>query len=248
MRQIVLDTETTGLSPNKGDRIVEVGCVELVGRKHTGRHFHYYINPERDIPEEVIAVHGIDNEKVKDAPKFRDIADDFWQFVAGAELVIHNASFDMGFLQMEFDRLAAEGDSRFGRLDSHCTVLDTLMLAREKHPGAKASLDALCKRYGIDNGHRTLHGALLDSEILADVYLMMTGGQTALILDEEPQSNNEEVSFDASAVMAAGERLVVIEPTAAEREAHLQMLAMIEKKSGTAPLWNSSNEPEARPE
>lgn len=242
MRQIVLDTETTGLSPNKGDRIVEVGCVELVGRKHTGRHFHYYINPERDIPQEVVAVHGIDNEKVKDAPKFRDIAEEFWTFVGGAELVIHNAKFDMGFLQMEFNRLAKEGDTRFGPLIEHCTVLDTLALAREKHPGAKASLDALCKRYDIDNGHRTLHGALLDSEILADVYLMMTGGQTALILDEESENQQEEVSFDASAVMAAGERLAVIQPTEAELEAHRQMLALIEKNSGTAPLWHGRSE------
>nr|WP_108124399.1 DNA polymerase III subunit epsilon [Saccharospirillum mangrovi] len=238
MRQIVLDTETTGLSPNKGDRIVEVGCVELIGRKHTGRHFHYYVNPERDIPAEVVAVHGIDNEKVKDSPKFRDIAEEFWQFVAGAELVIHNAAFDMGFLQMEFDRLATEGRS-FGRLAEHCSVLDTLMLAREKHPGAKASLDALCKRYGIDNSHRTLHGALLDSEILADVYLMMTGGQTALILDEEPaESEQEEVSFDASAILASGERLTVVRPTEMELDAHQQMLAMIEKASGAAPLWH----------
>lgn len=237
MRQIVLDTETTGLSPNKGDRIVEVGCVELVGRKHTGRHFHYYINPERDIPDEVVAVHGIDNDKVKDAPKFRDIADEFWQFVEGAELVIHNAPFDMGFLNMEYERLVAEGDRRFGQLAEACTVLDTLVLAREKHPGAKASLDALCKRYGIDNSHRTLHGALLDSEILADVYLLMTGGQTALILDEESDSSGEEVSFDASAVMAAGERLAVVQPTDAELEAHRQMLALIEKTSGAAPLW-----------
>lgn len=237
MRQIVLDTETTGLSPNKGDRIVEIGCVELVDRKLTGRHFHYYINPERDIPEEVIAVHGIDNEKVKDAPKFRDIAGEFWEYAHGAELVIHNAAFDMGFLQMEYNRLSEEGFTRFGQLRDICTVLDTLQLAREKHPGAKASLDALCKRYAIDNSHRTLHGALLDSEILADVYLMMTGGQTALMLDEQEDKNTEQVSFDASHVIQSGEPLRTVLPTADEQAAHRDMLAVIEKACGGEPLW-----------
>lgn len=237
MRQIVLDTETTGLSPNKGDRIVEVGCVELVGRKLTGRHFHYYINPERDIPDEVVAVHGIDNDKVKDAPRFRDIAQEFWDYVSGAELVIHNSAFDMGFLQMEFNRLADEGFSQFGQLNDVCSVLDTLKLAREKHPGAKASLDALCKRYGIDNSHRTLHGALLDSEILADVYLLMTGGQTALILDDEEENKAEQVSFDASAVIASNQPLRRVQPTREEQTAHREMLALIEKAAGKAPLW-----------
>lgn len=237
MRQIVLDTETTGLSPNKGDRIVEVGCVELVDRKLTGNHFHYYINPERDIPDEVVAVHGITNEKVKDAPKFRDIAEEFWRYVEGAELVIHNAAFDMGFLQMEFNRLAEEGYTQFGQLKDTCTVLDTLQLARQKHPGAKASLDALCKRYDIDNGHRTLHGALLDSEILADVYLMMTGGQTALILEETENSQVEQVSFDASQVLASGASLIKIMPSTEEKTAHEELLALMEKKSGAEPLW-----------
>lgn len=237
MRQIVLDTETTGLSPNKGDRIVEVGCVELVNRKLTGRHFHYYINPERDIPDEVVAVHGIDNEKVKDSPKFRDIALEFWEYAKGAELVIHNAAFDMGFLEMEFERLRQEGHSQFGKLRDVCTVLDTLQLAREKHPGAKASLDALCKRYGIDNSHRTLHGALLDSEILAEVYLMMTGGQTALILDEEEDTQTEQVSFDASHVLESSEPLMKVIPTAEEKAAHEAMLAVIEKACDGEPLW-----------
>lgn len=237
MRQIVLDTETTGLNPNKGDRIVEVGCVELVDRKLTGNHFHYYINPERDIPDEVVAVHGITNEKVKDAPKFRDIAEEFWHYIQGAELVIHNAAFDMGFLTMEFSRLAGEGFKQFGELTDVCTVLDTLLLARQKHPGAKASLDALCKRYGIDNTHRTLHGALLDSEILADVYLMMTGGQTTLVLEETEDNAREQVNFDASQVLKSGEALVRIQPTPEELAAHEAMLTLIEKKSGGEPLW-----------
>lgn len=239
MRQIVLDTETTGLSPNKGDRIVEVGCVELINRKLTGRHFHYYINPERDIPAEVVAVHGIDNEKVKDSPKFRDIALEFWEYAKGAELVIHNAAFDMGFLEMEFERLRTEGHTQYGKLSDVCTVLDTLQLAREKHPGAKASLDALCKRYGIDNSHRTLHGALLDSEILAEVYLMMTGGQTALILDEEEDTQTEQVSFDASHVLESSEPLMKIVPTPAEKAAHEAMLAVIEKACGGESLWRT---------
>jgi DNA polymerase-3 subunit epsilon len=238
MRQVVLDTETTGLSPNKGDRIVEVGCVELINRKHTGRHFHYYINPERDIPDEVVALHGIDNNKVKDAPKFRDIAQSFWDYVNGAQLVIHNSAFDMGFLQMEFNRLADEGFTQFGLLSDTCGVLDTLKLAREKHPGAKASLDALCKRYGIDNSHRTLHGALLDSEILADVYLLMTGGQTALMLDEEDEGTGEQVSFDASAVIASNQPLKRVRPTPEEHEAHEAMLAAIETASGKPALWS----------
>ncbi|GGX51311.1 DNA polymerase III subunit epsilon [Saccharospirillum salsuginis] len=237
MRQIVLDTETTGLSPNKGDRIVEVGCVELVNRKLTGRHFHYYINPERDIPDEVVAVHGIDNDKVKDAPKFRDIAQEFWDYAKGAELVIHNAAFDMGFLEMEFERLRQEGHTQFSKLIDVCTVLDTLQVAREKHPGAKASLDALCKRYGIDNSHRTLHGALLDSEILADVYLLMTGGQTDLILDEEEDNQGEQVSFDASHVLASGEALKKVLPSEDEKAAHEAMLSVIDKACGGEALW-----------
>jgi DNA polymerase-3 subunit epsilon len=237
VRQVVLDTETTGLSPNKGDRIVEVGCVELINRKPTGRHFHYYINPERDIPDEVVALHGIDNNKVKDAPKFRDIAQSFWDYVDGAELVIHNSAFDMGFLQMEFNRLADEGFSQFGRLSEVCGVLDTLKLAREKHPGAKASLDALCKRYGIDNSHRTLHGALLDSEILADVYLLMTGGQTALILDDDEEAGTEQVSFDASAVIESGLPLKRVQPTVEEQTAHRDMMAMIENSAGKKLEW-----------
>lgn len=242
MRQIVLDTETTGLSPNKGDRIVEVGCVELLNRKTTGRHFHYYINPERDIPQEVVAVHGIDNDKVKDAPKFHEIAEEFWNFVKGAELVIHNAAFDMGFLEMEYQLLAKKGDQRFGSLTNICSVLDTLKLAREKHPGAKASLDALCKRYGIDNSHRTLHGALLDSEILADVYLMLTGGQTALLLDAQTDDDEPEVIFDASQVVASNEPLRKVQPTQSEMAAHNAMLELIEKKSGAAALWHNQGE------
>ena len=236
MRQVVLDTETTGLNPNKGDRIVEVGCVEMIDRKLTGRHFHVYINPERDIPEEVIAVHGIDNEKVKDSPKFRDIAKELWQWLDGAELIIHNATFDMGFLNAEYKLYASEVKESFQPLESVCTVLDTLKIAREKHPGSKVSLDALCKRYGIDNSHRTLHGALLDSEILADVYLMLTGGQTDLMLDDISTDAKQSVAIDLSSLSANGE-LVTVALSAEEQQAHEQFLQLLSKKSGKDIQW-----------
>ncbi|WP_196157816.1 DNA polymerase III subunit epsilon [Reinekea sp. G2M2-21] len=237
MRQVILDTETTGLNPNKGDRIVEIGCVEMVDRKLTGRHLHYYINPERDIPDEVVAVHGIDNEKVKDAPKFRDLAVEIWTWLEGAELVIHNAAFDMGFLNKEYEIFAQENGESFVKLESVCGVLDTLKVAREKHPGSKVSLDALCKRYGIDNSHRTLHGALLDSEILADVYLMLTGGQTALLLDDAEENEDQGEQVDLSALGDAKGDLIKVLLTAAEREAHDNFIAMLAKKSGKDITW-----------
>lgn len=239
-RQIVLDTETTGLNPKNGDRIVEVGCVEMIDRQLTGKHFHYYINPERDIPDEVIAVHGITNEKVKDAPKFRDIAEDLWVFLEGAELVIHNAAFDMGFLNAEYKIFAEEQGETFQPLESVCDVLDTLKVAREKHPGSKVSLDALCKRYGIDNSHRTLHGALLDSEILADVYLMLTGGQTALLLDDDDDQGKEKTAtVDVSAIQNVSGELIETKPSESELEAHRAFLEMLSKKSGEEVNWPS---------
>ncbi|EAR08410.1 DNA polymerase III subunit epsilon [Reinekea blandensis] len=237
MRQVVLDTETTGLNPTKGDRIVEVGCVEMVDRKLTGRHFHYYINPERDIPDEVVAVHGIDNDKVKDSPKFRDIAVELWTWLEGAELVIHNAAFDMGFLNAEFERFAQEQREPFEKLETVCGVLDTLKVARDKHPGSKVSLDALCKRYGIDNSHRTLHGALLDSEILADVYLMLTGGQTALILDDSSESGSSDQAVDVSALDDSGGHLITVQPSSAELAAHEAFIDMLAEKSGKDVRW-----------
>jgi len=178
-RQVVLDTETTGLNPKEGHRIIEIGCVELVNRRLTDRQFHMYINPERLIDEGAIEVHGISNESLLDKPLFKDVVDDFLDFVRGAELVIHNAPFDIGFLNNEL-ALLKQG---LAPVDEICTVFDSLVYARKKHPGQRNSLDALCKRYGIDNSHRELHGALLDSEILSDVYLLMTGGQSSL-LDE----------------------------------------------------------------
>ncbi|MCF6194514.1 MAG: DNA polymerase III subunit epsilon [Kangiellaceae bacterium] len=178
MRQIILDTETTGLEPTRGHKIIEIGCVEMVNRKLTGNHYHVYINPQREIDEGAIEVHGITNEFLQDKPLFKDIVDDFLEYVKGAELVIHNAPFDIGFLDHELKKLS----SNRGKMEDFCSVLDTLVLARQMHPGQKNSLDALCKRYFIDNSHRELHGALLDSEILAEVYLGMTGGQTDLTL------------------------------------------------------------------
>lgn len=178
MRQIVLDTETTGIDPKQGHRVIEIGCVELMNRKLTGEHYHVYINPDRIVEDEAIAVHGITNEFLQDKPHFAEIAQSFFEFVDGAELVIHNAAFDVGFINHEFSLLRP----RRPVIEKSCGILDTLAMARQKHPGAKVSLDALCKRYGIDNGHRTLHGALLDAEILADVYLLLSGGQEAFEL------------------------------------------------------------------
>ncbi|TCS42615.1 DNA polymerase III subunit epsilon [Reinekea marinisedimentorum] len=237
MRLVILDTETTGLNPKKGDRIVEVGCVEMVERKLTGRHYHEYINPERDIPDEVVAVHGIDNERVKDCPKFRDIAVDLWTWLEGADLVIHNAAFDMGFLNAEFQRFADEQGESFAPLESVCGVIDTLKIAREKHPGSKVSLDALCKRYDIDNSHRTLHGALLDSEILADVYLYLTGGQTDLMLAEDEEEDTSDVDLDFSALGEVKANLITVKPSNDELEAHKLFMEMLAKKSGKEIDW-----------
>ena len=179
MRQIVLDTETTGLEPAQGHRIIEIGCVELIDRKLTGSHYHQYIRPEREIDQGAIEVHGITNEFLADKPVFAQIVDNFLEFVGQDELVIHNAPFDIGFINHELNLL---GDGR-KTIDSYCPVLDSLVLARKKHPGQKNNLDALCRRYDVDNSSRDLHGALLDAEILADVYLAMTGGQTKLDLN-----------------------------------------------------------------
>lgn len=231
MRQIVLDTETTGLDHLQGHRIIEVGCVELVDRKLTGRHFHVYVNPEREVDDGAIEVHGITNEFLADKPLFSAIADDFLDFIRGAELVIHNAPFDIGFMDFEFGLLGRGLE----RTKDICKITDTLAMARKKHPGQKNNLDILCKRYGIDNGHRDLHGALLDAEILADVYLAMTGGQTALSLDAGAA---EGVVSAIRRLSPNRKKLRVIRASDAERQAHEEMLNKIEK-SGTNPLWRS---------
>ncbi|WP_198244637.1 DNA polymerase III subunit epsilon [methane-oxidizing endosymbiont of Gigantopelta aegis] len=230
-RQIVLDTETTGLNPKEGHRIIEIGCVELVNRRLTQNHFHVYINPEREIDQEAIDVHGITNDFLREKPKFAEITDDFFNFVAGAELVIHNAPFDVGFLNHELSLIKDEQR----RIETQCTVFDTLVYARKKHPGARNTLDALCKRYGIDNSHRELHGALLDAEILADVYLLMTGGQASLL---EEDNLSDAMHVEEIIRLPAGRKpLKVIQCNAAERDSHLNYLEGLSNVGGAKICW-----------
>ncbi|MBZ2167962.1 MULTISPECIES: DNA polymerase III subunit epsilon [Marinobacter] len=230
MRQIVLDTETTGIDPSSGHRIIEIGCVELMERKLTGRTYHVYINPEREVEAEAISVHGITNEFLADKPKFAEIADEFFAFIDGAELVIHNAAFDVGFMDAEFARLKP-----VRKTGDHCGVVDSLAIARKKHPGQKNNLDALCKRYGVDNSNRELHGALLDAEILADVYLLLTGGQTALSLD----SGSEEGGSVGGIRRLPSDRapLAVVSASEDERQAHEEFMGMMEKQAGET-VWS----------
>ncbi len=231
MRQVVLDTETTGIGAEKGHRIIEIGCLELVDRKLTGRHYHQYVNPQRPSDEEAVAVHGITDEFLADKPLFEQVAQSFYDFIDGAELVIHNAPFDVGFMDMEFRRVGMPQTSSF------CSILDTLVLARDMHPGQRNSLDALCRRYGIDNSHRELHGALLDAEILSDVYLMMTGGQTDLMFlagnDDEDISPEETLRRLGQ---VDGSSLKVVRATADEIAAHDGILDILDKKSDGA-IW-----------
>ena len=232
-RIVVLDTETTGLNPQEGHRIIEIGCVELVKRRLTGKRFHVYINPDRIIDEGAIAVHGITNQFLDDKPHFEQIVEDFIAFIRGAELVIHNAPFDVGFINHEFSRLK----NKAGTVTDFSDVFDTLAFARKKHPGQRNSLDALCKRYGIDNSHRDLHGALLDAEILADVFLLMTGGQSSLL--DEGQSEVAESSIHTNVKRVSVDRpaLKVIRCSDEDLTAHQQRLEAIEKASGAC-IWN----------
>ena len=234
MRQIVLDTETTGLEPELGHRIIEIGCVELVNRRATGRTFHRYLNPEREIDDAALAVHGISRTELDGQPRFAEIHGELLAFVADAELVIHNAEFDVAFLDAELGRVP--GETR--RVASVCQILDTLALAREMHPGQRNSLDALCKRYEVDNSHRELHGALLDARILADVYLAMTGGQGALALTEAVSPTRAaDGARAARALVRTGLALLVVAPTDEEERAHESMLALITRASGGRCLW-----------
>lgn len=232
MRQIVLDTETTGLDPSQGHKIIEIGCVELVNRKLTGRHLHFYINPQREVEAGAIEVHGITNEMLADKPVFSAIADAFLDFVRGAELVIHNAPFDLSFLDTELRALQRD----YQPLCDYCGVLDTLVMARQKHPGQKNNLDALCKRYMVDNSQRELHGALKDAEILADVYLLMTGGQSSLVLGYD---GNDQIAVTTGAERISAERppLRVVLASAEEIAAHQLRLAQIHKSSGNNCVW-----------
>jgi len=231
MRQVVLDTETTGLEPKQGHRIIEIGCVEVDNRRLTGRDYHQYLQPDRDIDEGAIEVHGITNEFLADKPRMADVIGDFIEFVRDAELIIHNAPFDVGFINHELALLGPE----WGRLEDYCTITDTLAMARQMHPGQRNSLDALCKRYEIDNSHRQLHGALLDARILADVYLIMTGGQTMLSLGAEAESGPSEAG-GIRRLPADRPRLRVLRASEAELAEHEARLAAIEKAAGKC-LW-----------
>jgi DNA polymerase-3 subunit epsilon len=222
MRQIVLDTETTGLEASQGHRIIEIGCVELVNRRVTGNHWHHYINPEREIDPGAFEVHGISSEFLQDKPRFDELAGDFLDYVAGAELVIHNAPFDVEFLERELARLQPPPAS----LKEICSILDTLVLARQKHPGQKNSLDALCKRYEIDNSGRSLHGALLDARILADVYLVMTGGQASLGLESGQGAENRRGGAEVQRI-AAGQPLPLWQVDESARAANLEYIEFL---------------------
>lgn len=237
MRQIVLDTETTGLEPEQGHRIIEVGCVELINRRRTGRFYHQYIQPDRHVDEGAVEVHGITDEFLADKPRFADIVEEFMTFVGDAELIIHNAAFDIGFINHE---LMLDKRS-WPKIDQQCPVIDTLMLARQAHPGQRNSLDALCKRYGIDNSKREWHGALLDAEILSDVYLAMTGGQTALLLEEHVVGNAREAHETHFAPLSAADRpkLRVVYANDGELEQHGKRLAGIAKQCGGSPVWET---------
>ena len=233
MRQIVLDTETTGLEPSEGHRIIEIGCVEMVNRRLTGNNFHRYLQPDREIDDGAIEVHGITNEFLADKPRFKDVAEEFLDYIKGAQLVIHNAAFDVGFIDHEFKLVGPQ----LGKTEDHCSVLDTLLLARKMHPGQRNSLDALCKRYEIDNSHRELHGALLDAEILADVYLGMTGGQTNLSLSSGEEEEGGVTGAAIRRLAGVRPRLRVVTATADELVLHDERLQKIDKSSGGNCIW-----------
>jgi DNA polymerase-3 subunit epsilon len=230
MRQIVLDTETTGLSAEGGDRIIELGCVELYARKLTGNNLHFYFNPERDSHEDALKVHGISNEFLRDKPKFAELTDDILEYLSDAELIIHNAAFDIGFLNKELERVGKKP------LKAYVSgVIDTLAMAKEMFPGKRNSLDALCDRLEVDNSGRTLHGALLDAELLADVYINMTRGQEALLIDVgDVQTDSSGVSVQ---VDLTGFVLPVLSANEQELSAHEEVLTQMDKSSGGKTIW-----------
>lgn len=236
-RLVVLDTETTGLEARLGHRVIEIGAVEIIGRHPTGRHYHQYINPERAVDAGALAVHGLTDDFLADKPLFAEIAEELLLFISGAELIIHNAPFDLEFLNRELSLLT--GEPR--RVEQLCTITDTLKLARNRHPGQKNSLDALCSRYGVDNSARQLHGALLDAEILADLYLLMTSGQVSLSLEDEsgsPGSQTSAAMIENLARLAADRpRLPVIHPTVEELARHEAALDAIAGECRGEPLW-----------
>jgi DNA polymerase III subunit epsilon len=233
MRQIILDTETTGLEPELGHRVIEIGCIEVLNRRRTGRVFHRYLCPDREIDPGALQVHGLTAEFLRGQPRFTEIAGEWLEFVRGAELVIHNAPFDVAFLDAELARLPEPP----GRVGDLCQVLDTLALARQMHPGQRNGLDALCKRYSVDNSHRDLHGALLDADLLLEVYLAMTGGQGALTLDEAEATTEARAS--ARKAKRPRGKLLVVRATDAELAAHEQRLAALDRASGGKTVWRT---------
>ncbi|MCD6048011.1 MAG: polymerase subunit epsilon [Gammaproteobacteria bacterium] len=239
MRQIIFDTETTGLDPKQGHRIIEIGGVELINRRFTGNNFHIYLNPEREVDAGALSVHGLNNAFLADKPKFQEILAQLLAYMQGAEIVIHNAAFDIGFLEHEL-RLA---NAAVQKISEICRIVDTLILAREMHPGQKNSLDALCKRYKVDNTDRSLHGALLDAQILARVYLAMTGGQSTLLADttETKETSQIQDQFAAPTSTIKADHLVVL-ADAKELEAHQALLETLNKKSKGQCIWLSSSE------
>ncbi len=232
MRQIVLDTETTGLETSQNHRIIEIGCIELIDRRITDNSWHRYINPHREIDAGAFEVHGISNEFLQDKPRFSEIAQDFLDYIDGAELVIHNAPFDVGFLDHELSKLDKESRT----IGEFCTVLDTLVMARQKHPGQKNNLDALCRRYEIDNSKRNLHGALLDAQILADVYLVMTGGQTALGLDDSDMNVNAVDKSSSRQPIIRNGALPIWTGNEESERAHKNYLEYIKEQCGES-VW-----------
>ncbi|RYH38045.1 MAG: DNA polymerase III subunit epsilon [Alcaligenaceae bacterium] len=232
-RQIVLDTETTGLSAEGGDRIIELGCVELLNRKLTGNNLHLYFNPGRDSHEDALKVHGISNEFLKDKPKFAEVADEILQYLQGAEIIIHNAAFDVGFLNKELELIGRPGFRTYVE-----SVTDTLAMAKEMYPGKRNSLDALCDRLGVDNSSRTLHGALLDAELLADVYINLTRGQDALLIADDTQEGSDGLRIPAIDLRTLV--LPVLSASDQEALAHEEVLAQIDKASGGKTIWRAA--------
>ena len=228
MRQIILDTETTGLDPAHGHRVIEVGCVELVNRRFTGNNFHHYLNPERDSDEAALEVHGLTREFLADKPRFAEVARELVEFVSGAEIIIHNAPFDLAFLDAELARLKLP---RFR--EQVAGVTDSLVMAKEAHPGKRNNLNALCERYGVSNAHRTLHGALLDSTLLAEVYLAMTRGQNGLMIDADSGDAGDQVDYEPQAALAS----FVVRASGDDEAAHAALLAGIAKETRGAGVW-----------
>lgn len=235
MRQIILDIETTGLKLEQGHRIIEIGCVELYNRRKTGKYYQQYLDPEREIEESAYEIHGLNNKVLDDKPIFADIADKFINFIKNSQLIIHNAPFDTGFINAELKR----SDGQWRTIEDYCEILDTLIIAKEAHPGQKNSLDALCKRYGVNNSRRQYHGALLDAQLLADVYLAMTGGQTDLLFKSQTFADMKPTANKSKAIEPSKINLSIIQPDDEELKAHYARLDTIDEVSNGNCLWKN---------